>query len=248
MRTYLKKFDTHEAYTEYMASSGFVSPNLSICNEEGHVEYDPSLVVHNFVDLGLPSGTLWATENIRDAKGNALYFAWGETHGYTADQVGTEKNFTFESENNDYAFGPVNWDDENYGMTKYNQTDGKTVLESTDDAATANWGSGWKTPTSEQFFELVQNTTSAYGGNNMIMLKSNSNGNRLFLPFYGHAEFGIINYEGEGPYWTSSLSSAESDCALTFIVGPWGWNSGSELTRALGLSIRPVKVTTPPIM
>jgi len=50
MRTYLKKFNTHSEYAEYIASSGYVSPNLSICDEEGHVEYDPSFIVHSPVE------------------------------------------------------------------------------------------------------------------------------------------------------------------------------------------------------
>lgn len=46
---------------------------------------------HEYVDLGLPSGTLWANMNVgaNSETDNGLYFAWGETTGYTADQIGS---------------------------------------------------------------------------------------------------------------------------------------------------------------
>ena len=46
---------------------------------------------YSYVDLGLPSGTLWATCNVGASKPSdaGLYFQWGDTQGYTADQIGT---------------------------------------------------------------------------------------------------------------------------------------------------------------
>ena len=115
---------------------------------------ESSLPKHDYVDLGLPSGTLWATENIKDAEGNDLYFAWGETRGYTAKHI-KEGKFDW----GDYDFVPADWDDEtNYGIKKYNRTDGLTILEPQDDASTINWGKEWKTPTKEQFEELMAYT------------------------------------------------------------------------------------------
>jgi len=72
-------------------------------------------------------------------KDAGLYFAWGETQGYTASQVGTDKQFSW----NDYALT----EDNGSTMTKYNATDGKTELDLEDDAVAANWGGEWHIPT-----------------------------------------------------------------------------------------------------
>ena len=106
----------------------------------GGVNPEPKPDTHEYVDLGLTSGTLWATENIKDANGNELYFAWGGTQGYTAEQVGNgegKRAFSFSWE--DYEFGNP--------PSKYNDTDGKAILDTSDDAATVNWGSDWRMPT-----------------------------------------------------------------------------------------------------
>lgn len=105
------------------------------------------------VDLGLPSGTLWCDRNVGAAspEEDGLYFAWGETKGYTAEQIGTgkgQKEFTWE----DYKFF------DNYTITKYNDSDNKKNLDLDDDAATVNIGNNWHTPTYDEYIELFQNT------------------------------------------------------------------------------------------
>ena len=63
---YLKAFNTHSEYQTYINGGNTVLPNVSICRNEGDVHYntfDP-FNGHEYVDLGLPSGTLWATCNI----------------------------------------------------------------------------------------------------------------------------------------------------------------------------------------
>lgn len=110
------------------------------------------IIEHDYVDLGLPSGTLWATENIKDADGNELYFAWGETRGYTTEQVGRSEEGKITFTENDYEFGTEKT------LKKYNETDGLIVLEPKDDAATINWGEEWKIPTKEQIDEMTANT------------------------------------------------------------------------------------------
>lgn len=201
---------------------------------------------HEYIDLGLPSGTLWATENIKDANGNELYFAWGETQGYTAEQVGTTKNFTWNGENNDYAFGPINWlDQESAGMTKYNKTDGKIILDTTDDAATSNWGVNWKMPTKEQFEELIANTTAAWtqvDGVSGMLFTSTINTNTLFFPAVGYAGSGNIHDIGSYCYcWSVSLNNESISLAwmLYFRDGYCEMGSGS---RCNGYSVRPIRV------
>lgn len=182
----------------------------------------------------MPSGTLWATENIKDDNGNELYFAWGETQGYTAEQVGTAKNFTWD----DYAFGNP--------PSKYNGTDGSTVLVSGDDAAAVNWGEEWKMPTKEQFNELISsaNTTTAWtqvDGVNGMLFTSTANGNTLFFPAVGVAGNGnVIGVGGYGDCWSVSLhgNGASNAWRLVFSSGGCVVNN---YDRYYGYSVRPVR-------
>ena len=104
------------------------------------------------VDLGLPSGLLWANKNIgaKTEDDTGLYFQWGDTVGYTLSQVGVDKQFA--DDWSDYKFGVYP------DFTKYNSTDGLTTLEAADDAARVNMGSDWKIPTENDFIELINNT------------------------------------------------------------------------------------------
>ena len=164
----------------------------------------------DYVDLGFPSGTLWAKHNIQDADGNELYFAWGDTQGYTSGQVGTDKNFTW----NDYKFGPQT------ALTKYNGTDKLTVLEPEDDAATVNCGEEWRMPTKEDFDELTANTTTAFteqNGVSGLLLTSKANNNTLFFPAVGGAADGRVIYIGDiGSCWSASFGIQGLDLALGF--------------------------------
>ena len=90
---YLKKFDNNASYEE--ARQNLILPNVSLCEQENEVHYNPYVKPyidgHEYVDLGLPSGTKWATMNVGATKPEeyGLYFAWGDTQGYTASQVGS---------------------------------------------------------------------------------------------------------------------------------------------------------------
>lgn len=114
---------------------------------------------HEYVDLGLSSGTLWAKMNVgAESETDAgLYFAWGETQGYTASQVGNgegQKAFSW----NDYALT----EDGGSTMSKYNASDNKTHLELTDDAAAANMGGDWHMPNRAQCLELFKETKNGF--------------------------------------------------------------------------------------
>jgi len=201
---------------------------------------------HEYVDLGLPSGTLWATENIKDADGNELYFAWGETQGYASGQVGTDKYFAGNGEHADYKYGTYNNSDyQNYGMTKYNKTDGKTELDSEDDAATVNWGEEWRMPTEEEFEELTANTTTAWtqvDGVNGMLFTSKANTNTLFLPAVGSASYGKFYSVGSGGgCWSISLNKGNVGKSNRLLFTSEHCFMESDSTRYDGCSVRPVR-------
>lgn len=119
----------HDAYTKVQGLN-WANANVPKYSAEATYEY---------VDLGLPSGTLWAKMNVgaESETDTGLYFAWGETEGYTAEQVGVDKQFTWA----DYKFNPSG-DGETF--TKY--TSGEETLELIDDAAAVNMGGNWHMP------------------------------------------------------------------------------------------------------
>ena len=190
---------------------------------------------HEFVEIG---GIKWATCNVGAEKptDNGLYFAWGETKGFTVEQVrNAEKRF--------------NWDDYKYGtLAKYNTSDKKTVLEPLDDAATFNMGVGWRTPTREEYKTLFDSTTSKFvadyqgsGINGRLFTDKKDSSKTLFFPSAGICGNSSIYYVGsDGYYWSSSLNSSDVSIAryLFFYYGGvnWVYNYG----RYYGLTVRGV--------
>lgn len=151
---------------------------------------------HEYVDLGLPSGTLWATCNVgaHSPEESGDYFAWGETS--------TKDSYVWEN----YMY--CNYHDDIVDLTKYNADDSLTVLEPGDDAARACWGADWRMATKEEWAELYQNTTWIWTKQNGVMgrLLTGSNGNSLFLPAVGYRVDGEPTSTGLGIYWTSTLT------------------------------------------
>lgn len=152
--------------------------------------------IHESVDLGLPSGTRWATCNVGASKPEDYgdYFAWGETAPKTVTY-----NWTY------YKFGT----DKN--LTKYTTSDGKTVLELEDDAAYANWGGDWRMPTAEQVAELSNNRYCTWewveqNGVKGYKVVSKQNDNSIFLPAAGRkVAYGLDGTTSYGYYWSTSL-------------------------------------------
>jgi len=153
---------------------------LASCNKEP----DNMLNGHEFVDLGLPSGTKWATCNVGAETPEAYgdYFAWGDTIGQEFYNWSHYKYC-----NGDYNKLTKYCDNEEYGNNGF--TDELTTLEESDDVATAKWGKGWRMPTREDLKELIDNcdtTWTAQNGINGMLFTSRTNGNSIFLPAAGH--------------------------------------------------------------
>ena len=156
-----------------------------------------------YVNLDLPSRTLWATCNVGASKPSdvGLYFQWGDTSGYTADQVGKDKQFTW----NDYKFSI---DGSFSNFSKYTTTGATLDLE--DDAAHTNMGGSWHMPTPTQLQELFDNTTSEWitlDGVNGRRFTS-KNGKSIFIPAAGFASDGSLYDVGNGAVvWSSALDT-----------------------------------------
>lgn len=198
-------------------------------------------VTHEYVDLGLPSGTLWATCNVgaTTPEGFGDYFAWGEvtpkeTYYWTTYKYsynGSESVFTKYSANSRYG----------------GSNDNLIVLQASDDAATVTWGDEWCTPTKEQWDELVSNTTSSRTTQNGIsgfLFTSKKNGSSIFLPIAGYRWDRWENkLEGVGfsaQYWSSSLYAQDSSMAWAYIISPADWRVKT-INRSSGVSVRPVR-------
>ena len=195
-------------------------------------------VTYEYVDLGL--SVKWAKCNVGAEKETdaGLYFAWGETTGYTASQVGTDKRFSW----SDYKHG-----NNSSNLTKYNQSDGKTVLESADDAAAQIMGGDWRMPTKAEFNELLDNTTKEWiqvngvNGYKFTSKKEGYQNNSIFIPAAGNCYNGSVHGVGNGGgVWSSSLDASDPGNAwyLYFRSGDCGMGSGN---RYYGRSVRGVR-------
>lgn len=201
---------------------------------------------HEYVEIG---GIKWATMNIgaNSVTDAGLYFAWGDTQGYTADQVGSgagQKYFGWV----DYKYGNGTSSPGAAGMTKYNATDGKTVLEAADDAVRDNWGGSWRMPTTEEYVALhnaVNATwTADYQGSGIagvIYTDKTDSSKTLFFPATGGCFNGNITSVGNyGYYWSSSLNTSNRQNAhlLFFFSSDATWNSDN--FRDSGFAVRGV--------
>ena len=166
---------------------------------------------HEWVDLGLPSGTLWATCNVGadTPEDYGDYFAWGETMTKSSYGWSNYKNC-----NGSYDRLTKYCNKSSYGNNGF--TDNLTLLQACDDAATANWGSGWCMPTNSQWEELKNNTTVTWTTQNGVKGRkfTASNGKSLFLPAAGYRNGSKLHFAGSrGYYWSSSIYTGHPDVA-----------------------------------
>ena len=225
-------------YLNYMTDH--FRPKVTFTSEPASTPPTPSsgeIDGHEYVDLGLPSGTLWATCNVGadTPEGYGDYFAWGETEP-----------------KDEYSWANYKWCEGTWNtMTKYcynsqfgynGFVDEKTELDPEDDAAYVNWGSSWLMPTFEQQQELIDNCTSTWTSLNGVFgyLFTGPNGKTMFLPAAGDRYEDALFFEGSnGYYWSRTIFSSEPDGAYRIY-----FNSGGVYwlyeARFYGFPVRPV--------
>ena len=204
-------------------------PNVSFVDEDSSVRYLLELDTYNgyeYVDLGLPSGLKWATCNVGASSPEqaGLYFAWGETTGYTAEQVKS---------------GERSFDDASYTGPSVSSN---LTLEQ--DAAHVNLGGTWRMPTKDEYQELLDNCdavwTDDYNGTGVAgrVFTSKVNGNSVFFPAAGLCTGSSMNGVGSLGYdWSASWDSEFYAWFLLFYSGTQDMHYGS---RYYGFSVRGV--------
>lgn len=201
---------------------------------------------HECVDLGLPSGTLWAKTNVGAMKETetGFYFAWGDTEQH---HFGALPNYGFTR--TDYKYGAFTFRRVNHGMTKYNKIDKISELKATDDAVKVKWGGDWSMPTKAQCEELINTpyiinawATNYHGsGVNGILFINENNGKHLFIPAVGYCENQTRYYAGgRGCIWTSSLDTDNVGCAWNLNFGCGILRLGDLAYRYIGMPVRGV--------
>ena len=205
MGQYLHLYETEAQFNTDYNGEKYNEPWVSYTTDIERVDYNKS----KYVDLGLSSGTLWATCNLGASSPEQYgdYYAWGE--------IAPKETTAYTKEG--YRFYPGNQGE----YTKYNSTDNKMTLGLTDDVANVVMGGDWHMPSRAQFNELTANTTSAwttdYEGTGVagVVFTSNINGNSIFFPAAGGVFDGSAGGQGvDFRVWSSSRNSGSGSAGL----------------------------------
>ncbi len=226
-------------------------------------DFDITIDGHSFVDLGLESGTLWATTNLGAKHPISFggYYSWGAVKiGETKEDGYTYQKSVFTWDNYEFGNGVLSF-------TKYSLKDHKLQLDPEDDAAYVNWGASFRMPTGAECNELMAGCNALYLGaiepesqhmNYGIRLVSKANNKSIDIPcagYYGQTggyqnqgtnSVGEVYYEGS--LWASTLcSKTEVEYAQEIYIRVIPANTqvyaryASEgVQRFMGFQIRPV--------
>ena len=232
----MKNLNIFSLISEYDSakSEGVLNvPNVSFVDEDSSVRYLlKNIPTHNgydYVDLGLPSGLKWATYNLgaTSPEEYGLYFAWGETTGYTTEQITSGvRSFT----EDEYNAGPA-----------ASISAGLTLQQ---DAARVNLGGNWRMPTKDEYQELIDNCnivwTDNYNGTGVVgsIFTSKVNESSVFFPAAGYYDSSYWMERGaDENCWSASLDSSSTAfhldlfCGNHYVSGGW---------RYMGLPVRGV--------
>lgn len=188
------------------------------------------------VDLGLISGTRWASCNLGASQPWEYggYYAWGETEEKDVYNHATYRYFEGEDTNGD-GF---------YEKDEKCENLGENICNTEYDVAHMKLGDGWQMPTREQFMELIDNCikewTELHGVKGLKFI--GPNGNSIFLPAGGCRNgSGFDNFGDSGCYWSSMVSThARFNAHNLLFSSSYAFWYGY-CSRSIGHSIRPVK-------
>lgn len=208
---------------------------------------------HGYVDLGLPSKTLWATMNVGAEKPEAAgnFYAWGELE---PKEEYTEANY-FDITN------PTRAEGEAAIYKKYKEA--TQTLEDADDVAAQKWKGNWRIPTEEQFTELRQNCYWQWknkGLKGYFVFKAKDEKHKgqisnyeikplydaatdpyIFIPSSGFMNNKSVGYKNEvGYYWTRSLVNVNNARFFNVLGTRAGWEYTDTRPRFQGRSVRAV--------
>ena len=232
VKAYAKMYD----YVVYGEQRSFkTEEDDEVCDPDGEI------AGHGYVDLGLPSGKKWATCNVgaSSPEGYGNYYAWGETS--------PKAEYTWENYQHWVdADGDGSWDS---GEETINSDISGSAQY---DAATANWGGGWRMPTRDEMEELVYNCewewTKVNGVNGARVV--GPNGHCIFLPAAGYRCGYSLLHEGvNGRYWISApfdyyyLGRNAYSLNFDYDFESAYWNDLSAYwndLRLSGLTVRPI--------
>lgn len=233
---HIKLYQTEDAFTAEKTS--IEKPWVTLTQDDNEVHYSLEREVQptfEYVDLDLPSGTLWATCNVgaNNPWEYGKYFQWGDTEGY------------YDNEEHDFSWDSYKWCDGTMtSLTKYNNkssygaVDNKTTLDPEDDAVHVHMGGDWRMPTQAQVNELNGFTTQKwvvnYQGtsvNGRLYTSKKDALKSIFIPASGHRRDSSVNYQGSGaalwgstlfttsPYEVYHLSHSSSNSVATHNLG-----------------------------
>ena len=230
---FMKKFGLFFTFLLLGTSGVFAQSSKYDVNDDGDVNITDVIELVNFilgkqheaVDLGLPSGTKWASCNVGATKPEEYggYYAWGETE---------EKEY--------YDWSTYIHCDGSYSTC---HDLGSDISGTKYDVAHVKWGGNWCMPTKDDIKELIDNCTREWttlNGVKGMKFTSKINGNNIFLPAAGSRWYGVIYSAGEsGDYWSSTQYPSYSDLAYSLYFDSYGayW---SDCDRYCGRSVRPV--------
>ena len=210
---------------------------ISSCSDDKDKDEPVTPDNHEYVDLGLPSGTLWATCNVGADSPEDMgdYFAWGET---APKEVYDMANYKWYDSAGDKLTKYCT--DDKYGTVDY-----RTELLPEDDAAYVNWGPSWRMPTLDQQQELIDRCTWQWVEKNGVYgrLVTGPNGNTLFFPAADYrGDSTLNNVRSSGAYWSRTLDSGYPS-GLYFLNFDWESVYLFSHICSHGFTVRPVLVS-----
>lgn len=189
---------------------------------------------YEYVNLGLPSGTLWATCNIGANSPEEVggYYAYGETE---------EKEI--------YDWDHYKWyDATTHTITKYctqseyGTVDGRTVLDPEDDVAHVKWGGNWRMPTQYEYLELITRCVNEWVTQNGVdgLRVTGPNGNSIFFPAANRHPSDANEERINNCYSSADVGTFYTITYIQFIFNNSEAYMGNECFRYIGCPVRPV--------